>query len=165
MPAKLCVLAAFDEATSARIRAIQEVLFAAGHSGRQSKRLPKHITLDIRSMDEADKTAHLLEQAASSLAPFPVYFNHLGLFPGGRVLFVAPDPSHSLLRLRGFFAPPESWSPHATLLIEEQERILSALPLALSAFAPFEGRITRLGLTEVGSGKLFLELPLTGSDP
>jgi len=148
----LYVMAGFDAETEERLAELQDLLYAHGFTGTQTKGIPFHLSLG--SMPVADGTeeqwlTESMEKAAKRSFDFTVTFNHIGIFSGGKVLFAAPDPVEELLHLNGWFDhTDDSWTPHATLLIDEPSVILDALPLVLEKFKPFTGRIDRLYLYE-----------------
>ncbi len=157
----LCVLAGYDRDTEAYLAGLQNELYARGFSGTQTRNLPQHITLGTFPTDREAALSERLRRVACEARPFDVTFNHLGLFSGGRVLFVAPDPNHPLLALRERFGPSDNWTPHTTMLIDEPEPVLRALPVLTGRFAPFRGRVERLYLYEFWPTRFILSLPLT----
>ena len=148
----LYVMAGFDAETEERLAELQNLLYANGFTGTQTKEIPLHLTLaEISADDVRDEhwLKEIMEEMAERSFDFTVTFSHIGIFSGGKVLFAAPDPVPELLHLNGRFDfSDESWTPHATLLIDEPSVILEALPLVLEKFKPFTGRIDRLYLYE-----------------
>lgn len=144
----LCVMAGYDPATEAVIAARYDQVQAAGFTGTQTPDIPFHITLGTFPVSEEAYARRLVEQVAAETPAFPVAFNHLGVFQGGKVLFLAPDANHQLLALRERFGPVRGWTAHTTLLIDQPAEICRALPAALEGFTAFEGRIERLWLYE-----------------
>ena len=161
---QLCLMGILGASGARGVEALRASLREAGVLKPTTRRLPPHITLCIRPFSDEAPLREAVERLFPALPPVPLRFGHLGLFPGGRVLFAAPEASAPLLRLHEAFAPGEDWSPHATLLTGDKQKILSALPVALSAFTPFEGRIDSLGLLVVGcaSGEPYFVRPLKG---
>ena len=147
-----CVMAGFDADTEAKLAELQNVLYENGFAGTQTKGIPFHLPLaEISADDVRDEKwlKEIMEETAEISFDFTVTFRHLGIFSGGKVLFAAPDPVEELLHLNGWFDhTDESWTPHATLLIDEPSVILKALPLLLDKFQPFTGRIDKLYLYE-----------------
>lgn len=129
----LCAMAGFDPETSARLKALETLLGEQGFSGKQTKNIPMHFTLGAFDMSEEAAALGAIKHAASEIKPFKVVFSHLGVFGGSRVLFVCPDPCEELLKLKNAVKPEAFWSPHATILIDEPERIYQALPIAAKA--------------------------------
>ena len=158
----LCVLAGYDDLTEAYLAGLQSDLYAQGFSGTQTRDLPQHITLGSFPTDRESALIGQVCAAARETRPFSLTFNHLGLFSGGRVLFVAPDTNRPLLALKERFGSSAGWTPHTTMLIDEPQTILRALPPLTGGFAPFAGRVERLFLYEFWPTRLILELPLGG---
>lgn len=148
----LYVMAGFDAETEAKLAEFQNLLYESGFVGTQTKGIPFHLTLaEISPYDARDEgwLKEIMEEVAERSFDFTVTFNHIGIFSGGKVLFAAPDPVEELLHLNSRFDhSDESWTPHATLLIDEPSVILNALPLVLQNFKPFTGRIDKLYLYE-----------------
>ena len=72
----------------------------------------------------------------------------IGIFTGGKVLFIAPDKDTKLIALKEKFGPSFDWTPHTTMLIDEPENIQQALPLVVKEFSSFHGKVTCLHLYE-----------------
>ncbi len=148
----LYVLAGFDAETEAKLAELQDLLYANGFVGTQTKGIPFHLTLGstlVADGREEGWLKEIMEEMAERSFDFTVTFNHIGIFSGGKVLFAAPDPVEELLHLNSRFDfSDESWTPHATLLIDEPSVILDALPLVLGKFKPFTARIDKLYLYE-----------------
>lgn len=158
----LYVLAGYDSVTEAAITARQELIAEKGFTGTQTKGIPPHITLGIFPSPQESQLIDLCRQVAADTAPFPVTFAHIGVFQGGRVLFLAPDTSHELLYVKERFGDSAGWTAHTTLLIDEQEIILSAIPTALQDFSMFTGQVEKLYVYEFFPARLILTLPLQG---
>jgi len=140
----LCAMAVYDDQTQRRIEKIRARLVEAGFVGRQTKDLPHHITLGIFQPREREEASAAMDTALRQTRAFSVDFNHVGVFGGSQVLFLAPDTNRELLTLKEHFGPSRGWTPHTTLLIDGPEQVYKALPLALEGFAPFEGRVNGL---------------------
>lgn len=144
----LCVLAGYDDDTSARLDELQQALYDASFSGVQTKGIPMHATLAYADCADEEQMIRQLRQVAADTPPFDVTFNHIGIFGGGRVLFVAPDVSHALLELKENFGSSDNWTAHTSMLIDEPEIIHAAIPHLLREFSAFRGQIDRLHLYE-----------------
>lgn len=158
----LCAMAVYDGPTQRRIEKIRESLTRAGLVGRQTKNLPHHITLGIFQPSEREDALAAMEEALRQTRAFPLAFNHVGVFGGGKVLFLAPDTTRELLTLKEHFGPSRGWTAHTTLLIHEPEEVCQALPLALEGFEPFEGRISGIQLYQFYPRELLQEGVLPG---
>ena len=122
-----------------------------GFNGTQTQGLPIHISLAAYSLDKEAEVISLVHGLGDNFSKIPVYISHIGVFPGGNVLFGAPDMSPELLELHSASLKLESlqkfiWTPHATMIIDEPETIANALPIWAKSFVPFFGKIVRLHL-------------------
>ncbi|MDO4739345.1 MAG: 2'-5' RNA ligase family protein [Eubacteriales bacterium] len=144
----LYVLAGYDAPTEQKLQAWQNRLYAEGFVGTHTKNIPQHITLGSFPTQAEERLCALLQETAAQIKAFPVTFNHIGVFGGGKVLFVAPDVNHALLDLKERFGESHGWTAHSTLLIDEPEAVLRAAQSVLSDFGAFEGTVTQLYLYE-----------------
>ncbi len=146
----LTLMADLDDETQARMSGWYHSLQEAGFTGVQTPGLPYHISLSTFSPDQEKEAAEIARKAAAEYAPVPVHLSHIGLFAGGEVLFAAPEKDAELAALqeacRSGAPQPYPWTPHATVLIDEPETVLAAMPVFVRAFVPFTARITRLHL-------------------
>lgn len=156
----LYVLACYDTSTEAHLTAIQNKLYEAGFTGTQTKFMP-HITLGSFPTDEEDRLIALL-RGFPAISPFEVTFNHAGIFGGARVLFLAPDTSEALLKLKENFGSAYNWTPHTTMLIDEPDVIYKALPVVMENFSAFSGKVTSLHLYEFFPERHILSVQLKG---
>jgi len=133
----LYVLAGFDEEANQKLTALRQELLDAGYEGTQTKNLPHHITLgSVKNVSE-EELCRLVHDTAASFGPFTVSCNHLGIFSGGKVLFVAPEPNRKLLELKEVFGDSLDWTAHITMLIEQPDRVLEGAGILLAGFKPF----------------------------
>jgi len=126
-------------------------LVAAGFKGTQTPGLPYHITLASFALEKENEVKAEMKRLAGDFAQIPVRISHMEMFPNGQVLFGAPDPdSPELFALREAVRTETvdqfSWTPHATILIDEPEIIQKARPILQDCFHPFAGMITKLHL-------------------
>lgn len=159
----LCVLAGYDEETEARLAALQNQLYRQGFTGTQSKDIPLHITLGAFPPPEEEALKEAMSQAARACRPFEVDFEHIGVFGGSKVLFVAPDINRPLLRLKEHFGPSSRWTPHTTMLMDRPETVYRALPILAEGFQAFQGQVTSLHLYEFWPARHILSLPLSNN--
>ena len=160
----LTLMADLDDEAQARMSGWYHSLQEAGFTGVQTPGLPYHISLSTFPMNQEKEAAEIARKAAAEYAPVPVHLSHIGLFAGGKVLFAAPEKDGELAALqaacRSDVPQQYPWTPHATILIDEPETVLAAMPVFLKAFVPFTARITRLHLCafwptrEIGSFNL-----------
>ncbi len=144
----LYVLAGYDETTELHLSSMQNQLYEHGFIGRHTKNLPQHITLGSFSTEEKAQLVDLLRTVSTEYSSFEVTFNHIGIFWGANVLFVAPDTNEQLLKLKERFGDSYNWTPHTTMLIDNPDEIYKALPVVMRSFSAFKGRITSLHLYE-----------------
>jgi 2'-5' RNA ligase len=144
----LCVMAGYDDDTENYLAGIQKNLYAAGLTGQHTKNIPQHITLQTYPTEQEAEVAQMLQKIATETNTFDVCFSHIGIFSGGKVLFIAPDKDSDLIALKEQFGPSFDWTPHTTMLIDEPENIQQAVPLVMKAFSSFNGRVTSLHLYE-----------------
>ena len=158
----LYVLAGYDEETEERLSSVQDLLYSRGFAGTQTKNIPQHITLGSFPVEEEAALTGLLPGIAAGTRKFDVTFNHVGIFGGGKVLFIAPDTCRELLDLKERFGSGAGWTPHTTMLIDDPDIILSALTAVMSAFSPFSGKVTSLHLYEFFPARHIMTVKLDG---
>lgn len=144
----LYVMAGFDAASEAYLAGIQNNLYSNGFAGIHTKNLPQHITLDSFPMEQEQALIQKIREIAASTESFDVCFNHVGIFGGSKVLFIAPDINRPLLKLKEQFGDSFDWTPHTTMLLDEPDKIRQALPLVMDEFQPFVARVSELELFE-----------------
>ena len=105
----------------------------------------------------------VLKNQCTKTASFDVTFNHVGIFGGGKVLFIAPDCKKALLDLKEVFGTSYGWTPHTTVIIDESDVILKSLPIVMNHFASFAGKITTLYLYEFFPARHILTVHLSGT--
>lgn len=156
----LCVMAGYDSATEQRLSEWQKLLYAKGYVGEQTKDLPQHITLGTFPIAKEREVTELVERIAQKTNPFELTFNHVGLFGGSKVLFIAPDPNRELLALKENFGDSYNWTPHTTMLIDKPEVIYQALPIVAESFQAFSGNVDSLYLYEFWPARFIGRVPL-----
>ena len=144
----LYIMAGYDDKTEKYLANIQNKLYENGLIGTHTKNLPQHITLGSFPIDKEDELKNLLQELSKQINPFEITFNHIGIFGGSNVLFVAPDPNYELIELKERFCDSYNWTPHTTMLIDNPDTIYKALPLVMNEFSAFDGKVTSLHLYE-----------------
>ena len=144
----LCVMAGYDDNTERYLAAMQNRLYEMGFIGTHTKGLPQHITLGTFPIEEETKLIDLVTRISQEIRPFDITFNHIGVFNGSEVLFVAPDPNSNLFNLKKDFGESYNWTPHTTMLIDKPENIYAALPVLAESFKSFQGSIQNIHLYE-----------------
>lgn len=147
----LTLMADLDEESQARMSGWYEKLKEAGFVGAQTPGLAFHISMGTFALEKEQEVVSEMKRLAKEFGPIPVHISHIGVFPGGKVLYGAPDMNPAgLLHLREAISVETRenfpWTPHATILIDEKEIICKAFPILVDSFQPFLGKITRLHL-------------------
>ena len=145
---RLYVLAGYDDATERVLSGWQQNLYDKGYVGTHTKGIPQHITLGSFPTEMEAELVEIVNKIAEETKHFKVTFNHVGIFGGSKVLFVAPDVSHVLLDLKEQFGSSEGWTPHTTMLIDEPEVICEAVKDLMVQFQAMAGEVTTLHVYE-----------------
>ena len=144
----LYIMAGYDDKTEKYLSNIQNNLYERGFIGTHTKNIPQHITLGSFSTEKEEELKILLYELSKQIKPFEITFNHIGIFGGSKVLFVAPDTNYKLIELKERFGDSYNWTPHTTMIIDKPDTIVEALPYLMKDFTAFEGKITSLHLYE-----------------
>lgn len=164
---RVYLIARLDENANRKLDELYGLLRAAGLTGMQKTDFPHHITLGESDLSQEAETLALTQAVCARTAPFTVEFNHIGLF-GTNVLFVGLSVSHALLTLHESLmgnAPWRGgveWVAHATLLMDEPDAVLRAVPIVARAFTPLRATINSVGVFEYAPSKLLAHYPFTG---
>ncbi len=158
----LYVLAGYDDDTEKYLAGIQNKLYEQGFFGRHTKNIPQHITLGFFPVEKEEELKEMLQKLGETQLSFEISFNHVGIFEGANVLFVAPDSNKELLELKEKFGEGFGWTPHTTMIIDEPNVVLKALPIVLNEFMSFEGKVTTLHLYEFWPTRHILSVELLG---
>lgn len=162
----LLIMAELDGESQKTMEGWYQELRKKGFVGQQTPNLPFHFSMANLPVDQEEQAKELVKRIASEFAPIPFHIGHMGVFSGGKVLFGAPDLTRGIQTL--FEATTNGkaaglpWVPHATILLDEPEVIVSAMSEMIPMFHPFRGRITRLRLCEFWPTREILSLDLTG---
>ena len=62
--------------------------------------------------DKEEELKQQLQELSKQIKSFDITFNHVGIFGGSSVLFIAPDPNRELLELKERFGDSYNWTPH-----------------------------------------------------
>ena len=163
----LTLMADYCEEDQRRISVWYDALQNAGFTGSQTPGLNHHISLATFSPEQEEEAVALMKRVAAEFAPVHVDISHVGVFPGGKVLFAAPDMSPELTGLQRVCSGERPlnghpWTPHTTMLIDEPELIGRALPVLMQHFVPLRARIDRLHLCAFWPTREILTVELTG---
>lgn len=148
----LYLLAQFDKETQGVLAGYYDILQQNGFVGNQTKNIPYHFTLGKKDVDYEKQLIDDLDIICASTTCIDIHLSHIGLF-SSKVLFIAPDMNFELLTLQQKFFPQigngaYNWTAHATMLLDEQDKILNALPTMTETFKSFIARIESIGLYE-----------------
>ena len=164
----LTLMAEYCEEDQQRISVWYDALQNAGFTGTQTPGLKHHISLAAFPTDKEEEAIRLLQEMASRFAPRIAAIRHIGVMPGGKVLFAAPDMSPELTALQHACGQTvvngHPWLPHTTLLIDDPETIASALPTLMAHFAPIPAKIDRLRLCAFWPTREICEAKLNGTE-
>ena len=165
----LTLMADYCEEDQARISEWYDALQEAGFRGEQTPGLNHHISLATFALEEEDAAIALTKAVAARFAPVDVAIRHVGVFPGGRVLFAAPDMSPELVALQAACADGRplngyTWTPHTTMLMDEPEVIGRAVPVLMQHFTPLMAKIDRLHLCAFWPTREIITIELTGRE-
>ncbi len=164
----LTLMAEYGEEDQQRISVWYDALQQVGFTGTQTPGLRHHISLASFALEQEAQAIEITRQAAARFAPVDVALRHVGVMPGGRTLFAAPDLSPELIALqqacgdRVVHGYP--WLPHTTMLIDETETIAAALPTLMRHFTPIQARIQRLRLCAFWPKREIFVAELTGKE-
>jgi 2'-5' RNA ligase len=157
---ELGLAALFDKKTQNILAGYYGTLRQNGFIGNQTKDAPYHFTLKNGIGSEKQLISNI-ERICSETDCFDINLAYVGLF-GLKVLFIAPNMNFELLKLQQNFFPDcgngyHAWAAHATLLIDEPEIILKALPIVVEIFTPFNAKIESVVLYEYFPVRLIKE--------
>ena len=148
----LYFIANFDNKTQEILATYYDILLQNGFAGEQTKDIPYHFTLGSRSTGYEEQMMNELDKVCSETDCINISLGYIGLF-GQRVIFVAPCMNFELQKLQNSFFDDcgsgcHKWVAHATLLMDEPQAILKALPIITENFKPFKARIESVALYE-----------------
>ena len=160
----LYILAQFDEETQNILTDYYNILCQNGFIGNQTKDIPYHFTLGSCDVGCEEQLIDMLDEVCSNTNYIDISLSYIGLF-GQNVLFIAPSMNFELLNLQQSFFTDGScgchkWVAHATLLLDEPETILKAIPIITDKFKPFKARIESVGLYEFFPARFIKEYKL-----
>ena len=164
----LTLMADYCPEDQARISVWYDALQRAGFTGTQTPGLNHHISLATFPLEKEAEAVALTRRIAAEFGPVYADIRHVGVFPGGKVLFAAPDMSPKLTALQQACAGERPlngypWTPHTTLLIDTPETIGAALPTLMQHFTPLRARIERLHLCAFWPTREIVTAALTGT--
>lgn len=164
----LTLMAEYCEEDQRHISAWYDAVQQAGFTGEQTPGLRHHISLATFPLEQEQEAIRITQAVAARFAPRTADIRHVGVMPGGRVLFAAPDMSDALTQLQRACGSERVnghlWLPHTTMLIDSPETIAAALPVLMQHFAPLRARIDKLRLCAFWPKREICEAVLTGRE-
>ncbi len=159
----LYVMAQLDKETCKKIRGIDRLLHQLGIDAKKPPKVPYHITLGAFELHQEHDIQKLVEEVCCKISSFPLTYNHIGLF-GLNVLFFGPDVNLELLSLQQPFEDVRiknhEWTAHTTLMMDEPEVILKALPIVAEQFTGFHATIEMVSLYEFWPSRFICQCQL-----
>ena len=154
----------FDEATEKRISGyMKQIGKITGNMLMVEGKVPPHITIAAFHA-ESDAIAHdIFSHGKENLKSGNVQWVSVGMFLPG-VVYITPVLNEYLHQLSELYSKeiinksgisidqrykPFHWLPHSTLAKHlTAEQLISALSVMQNQFAPFEGKVTKMGLAK-----------------
>lgn len=163
----LCLMAEYSEEDQEKIAVWYDALQKAGFQGKQTPNLKHHISIGTFPLDKEEEAKERMQRMAAEYAPVQAAIRHVGVMPGGCVLFAAPDMRENLVALQKATGCEtvngHYWLPHTTMLIDEPEVIGRALPELMKHFVPIPATIDRLELCAFWPARHILTVELKGN--
>ena len=162
----LTLMAEYCDEDQEKISVWYDALQNAGFEGTQTKGLKHHISLCMFPLEMEKEAIEITKQAAVNFSKFQVSLRHVGVMPGGKVLFAAPDMCDELTALQKACDQGKHiglpFLPHTTMLIDDTDTIGKALPVLMEKFAPMTATIDRLHLCAFWPTRHIIEVKLKG---
>lgn len=148
----ICALAELGKKAQTEMSRLYDVLVNEGIDGRQTKGLPYHLTLGYFDVSLEEELKDHFNLVSGETSKFSLSFSHLGLFDLN-VLFCSPDVNYELLDLKhricdGRTEESRGWTAHATLVIDDEEKIKRALEVVSNQFVKFDCEVVAISLYE-----------------
>lgn len=160
----LTLMAEYCDADQEKIAVWYDAVQNAGFEGTQTKGLKHHISLCTFPLEMEEEAIEITKSVAAQFQKIQVDIRHVGVMPGGKVLFAAPDMCDALTNLQqasdqgkhiGF-----PFLPHTTMLIDDADAIGKALPVLMQHFTPISATIDRLHLCAFWPTRHIIEVKL-----
>ena len=154
----------FDEASEKRISGyMKQIAKATGNTTMLDGNIPPHITVAAFQAESELAARKIFFEGTSNLKSGNVHWVSVGTFLPN-VIYITPVLNKYLLELSVIYEKeveetqgvtgdyrykPYSWLPHSTLAKQlSTEQLSKAFSVMQNQFAPFEGRVTKIGLTK-----------------
>ncbi len=159
----LYAMAQLDKETCEKICRIDRLLHELGIDVKKPPKVPYHITLGAFELHQEQDIQKRVEDICRRVPRFPLTYNHIGLF-GLSVLFFGPDVNLELLALQQPFEDvrikTHEWTAHTTLMMDEPEVILKALPIVAEQFTGLHAVVESVSLYEFWPSRFICQCPL-----
>ena len=137
----LTLMADYCAEDQARISVWYDALQQAGFVGTQTPGLNHHISLATFPLDMEEEATALTKRIAAEFAPVEAAVRHVGVMPGGKVLFAAPDMSPALTALQRACAGDRPLNGYPCRLDRVDKLLINRLMrVALSNIQPLFGQ-------------------------
>ena len=154
----------FDEKTEGRFRSyINQIAKTTGNDAMTDGNIPPHITVSAFHAYKEETALEIFRSVIPKITAGEVQFVSVGsFFP--QVLFAAPVLNEYLYQIStaiykevtryeevvvGERTRPFSWMPHITIGRElSQTQLLQAFEIMQKQFAPFKGKVVKMGLAK-----------------
>lgn len=160
----LTLMAEYSDEDQEKISVWYDALQNAGFEGTQTKGLKHHISLCMFPLEMEKEAIEITKQAAANFSKFQVAIRHVGVMPGGKVLFATPDMCDELTALQKACDQGKHiglpFLPHTTMLIDDTDTIGKALPVLMERFAPMQATVDRLHLCAFWPTRHIIEVKL-----
>lgn len=148
----LCILAKIDDASTARLRALQAM---ADRFGITYQPLYGHITLAAYTDGEEKDLIAACKAALKSQPPFSVRYRTIEYLAETSILVASPEKTGELPAVRGrittihpdwlnSWTRDDIWLPHTTLIHDPQAGLPALVDAIRAAFVPFEATVSRI---------------------
>ena len=154
----------FDEITEKRIsQYMKQIEKATGNTWMTQGNIPPHITISAFQTESEDIASEIFMQKKEELESGKIQWVSVGTFLPG-VIYITPILNEYLHQLIETYYKeitgrewikidyrymPFSWLPHSTLAKHlSKEQLTIAFEVMQKQFAPFEGKVTKIGLSK-----------------
>jgi len=164
MNKNLYILAELDEGTQKKLKLYEKIILENGLTGKQTKDIPYHITLNSYPLELENSLMDLLDKIEASYKQIDVVYSGFGLF-GLNVLYLNPIMNMELLDLFNFtkennHSESDGFAAHTTLLLDEPENVLKLLPQFVEKSSSTSGKIKYISLYEFFPTRLIKRIEL-----
>ena len=153
----ICLIAKLDEASTGKLRALQDV---AARMGASPRPLYGHITIASYVGDEEAAFVRECQELLAGTASFAVSYPKIEVLSETSIIVASPENAGELARLHEKIATGyadlldrwtagEDWYPHTTLLYDPEADLERICEEMQKVFEPFEAKVERLEFSKV----------------